>query len=52
MTRADGDLVAYGILTNHDPKNPAMAENTEIKGVAVCENMQSTVHYRAFLDLN
>jgi hypothetical protein len=48
----DGDLLAYGIIVNetlqHTPGGPAHSVN----GVAMRENMQSTLQYRAFFTLS
>ena len=52
VTMKDGDLVAFGIIVNetlqHTPGGPAQLVN----GVAMCENMQSTLQYRAFFTLS
>lgn len=56
VTHNDGDLLAYGIIVNETgsgqaqtkiiPTNPG-----EVRGIAMCENLLSTVPYRAFFDL-
>ena len=49
ITTMDGDLVAYGILVNDLPMNKTTIATTN--GIAMCENMQSTVQYRAIFEL-
>jgi hypothetical protein len=49
VTLKDGDLVAFGIIVNETKGNIG---SDAIQGVAMCENMQSTLQYLAFFTLS
>lgn len=52
VTAKEGDLVAYGILANELSGNFTHAHTTgAASGVAICENLQSTIQYRSFFNL-
>ena len=43
VTMKDGDLVAYGIIVNDTQQHTPGGPSSETQGVAMCENMQSTL---------
>lgn len=49
VTTKDGDLVAYGVLIN---ELSSAGQLQRVKGVAVCENLASTVRYKAYFTLS
>jgi hypothetical protein len=49
ITLKGGDLVAFGILVNETQSHSSSIPRSE--GVAMCENVQSTLKYRAFFQL-
>lgn len=48
VTTSNGDLVAFGIIANEQQNS---GDFPLVEGVAMCENLQSTVPYRAYFDL-
>ena len=52
VTIKDGDLVAYGIIVNETSHQTGSGFSQDVSGVAMCENMQSTLQYRAFFTLS
>ena len=56
MTTTEGDLIAYGIIVSesgpvHGESSSSIIPNKETKGIVMCENLLSTVPYRAYFDL-
>ena len=56
MTTTEGDLIAYGIIVSESgpvggESGSSIIPNKETKGIAMCENLLSTVPYRAYFDL-
>ena len=50
VTQKDGDLVSFGIIMNENVTAVVSSEVTN--GVAMCENMWSTLQYRSFFVLS
>lgn len=50
VTAKNGDLVAFGVIADEQQIVP-MGDFPMVQGVAMCENLQSTVPYRAYFDL-
>ncbi|TNV73832.1 hypothetical protein FGO68_gene5700 [Halteria grandinella] len=50
VTTQNGDLVAFGVIAD-EQQILQKGEYPLVKGIAMCENLQSTVPYRAYFDL-